>query len=1107
MIWTVGTTVYSKKTWTWDPVPRECSGLTQDTEATEIGECEFNCTDDIDCKVYQWYEDNTCWRGNPKSTECDGDKNVLEGYRMRPIYWKMNRDKCEDLKRDSTAEGSVAQCQYNCQWDLTCELYQYNRGGICHRGKTDGCDGKGLKSLLVESGGTKDYKFIWKKLKHQCDGLDLDNTAASAQDCKGHCETDDACSVWQFYFNGQCWRGAPTECFSGTDARIMKGAYRWYIDNGDSEDDEDEQEEEEAASAEEEPSAENGERRLLSPSVPAPQCVDDKFGLNFCSEWCNTEGYWGCGTSMIRGHDSRNTANVDYECSCAGCNGCAAAEGTCDHNREKCCAYNAKWDMVPMQTWGSTPEGERAWHTANQCDDVMGGSALANCPYMCELTSCPAGSWAVEYDGQMLGADRPGCGIGGCGSRHDHKTPELCADRCEAEDACAAFSFSPESGNPSLAGKTVCQIYPQEESFPTRLLKGANDEYTQLFCKTCDGTRCGANFGGCSCGSANPYCNEDNGWCGSTYAHRDAQFSTQYDYITQCKDDHLGFNFCSEWCGPEGSWGCGEINLSPFFMGVAYRCECAGCNNCPAPEGTCDQTRQKCCAYNLNYGMVPHETWGTTPEEEKAWHTENQCDDVMGGSALSNCPYFCELSTCPIGFFSLDYEGQKLGADREGCGIGGCDSRHEHRTLEACADRCTEEDSCAAFSFSPESGNPDLAGKQVCSIYTREQASPDRVLQGANDEYTQLFCKGCDGTKCGENFGRCSCGKALPFCNEETGSCGATNAHRDAQPLTRYDYKDFGSCSEYWAETQDWCIDGHNAATYEEVEFNTCRDYCAADPDCKSFDWRDVTFGYNCAISHVTSSEVPEGCSNLSWNYYERSNCEGGCLKQNSDPSLPGALVCDHLSNAGECRDAHETWCSMERPDWLANLIRKDSERIRCPRGFWSVKFEGHLLGVDREGCGMGGCDSRYDATTVEACKQRCEAEETCFAFAYAPEGGNSNQPGKTICSIYTFEESQPTRRIVGTNGEYSQIFCKSRKCTECSCYGWDGSNYSNCRQVTEDVPCDGYCVKCEADGTTPMPGAFAEMPEKCIEYENDDSLTGRRLLSALEEQSQRKKY
>jgi len=48
-----------------------------------------------------------------------------------------------------------------------------------------------------------------------------------------------------------------------------------------------------------------------------------KFGIDFCSDWCNVKNIWpGCGTNTLSASDPRNTDNTDYTCSCAACNGC-----------------------------------------------------------------------------------------------------------------------------------------------------------------------------------------------------------------------------------------------------------------------------------------------------------------------------------------------------------------------------------------------------------------------------------------------------------------------------------------------------------------------------------------------------------------------------------------------------------------------------------------------------------------------------------------------------------------------------------------------------------------------------------------------------------------
>jgi len=65
---------------------------------------------------------------------------------------------------------------------------------------------------------------------------------------------------------------------------------------------------------------------------------------------------------------------------------------------------------------------------------------------------------------------------------------------------------------------TKAQCYP---------LSGVSSSSSSIASST---GRCGPNQGGTSCPGNNPYCNEANGWCGSTSAHQNAQSSTRYDY-------------------------------------------------------------------------------------------------------------------------------------------------------------------------------------------------------------------------------------------------------------------------------------------------------------------------------------------------------------------------------------------------------------------------------------------------------------------------------------------------------------------------------------------------------------------------------------------------
>jgi len=72
-------------------------------------------------------------------------------------------------------------------------------------------------------------------------------------------------------------------------------------------------------------------------------------------------------------------------------------------------------------------------------------------------------------------------------------------------------------------------------------------------------------------------------------------------------------------------------------------------------------------------------------------------------------------------------------------------------------------------------------------------------------------------------------------------------------------------------------------------------------------------------------------------------------------------------------------------------------------------------------------------------------------------------------------------------------------KCTRCACSTWSKPNkmYSNCKQYTGT--CKGvYCVKCEADGTTPMPGNAYKHTTECAKYEGSDEASLLDLLEAL---------
>jgi len=56
--------------------------------------------------------------------------------------------------------------------------------------------------------------------------------------------------------------------------------------------------------------------------------------------------------------------------------------------------------------------------------------------------------------------------------------------------------------------------------------------------------------------------------------------------------------------------------------------------------GGCDHLRSRCCSYVI-YGIRPGRGWGSTPSSSKAWYMAHKCDDRVGGTRMSFCPYSC----------------------------------------------------------------------------------------------------------------------------------------------------------------------------------------------------------------------------------------------------------------------------------------------------------------------------------------------------------------------------------------------------------------------------------------------------------------------------------
>jgi len=134
-----------------------------------------------------------------------------------------------------------------------------------------------------------------------------------------------------------------------------------------------------------------------------------------------------------------------------------------------------------------------------------------------------------------------------------------------------------------------------------------------------------------------------------------------------------------------------------------------------------------------------------------------------------------------------------------------------------------------------------------------------------------------------------------------------------------------------------------------------------------------------------------------------------------------------------DCRDAQhfaqgcrweDSWCQCLGPvttppvDPPPLVDPAQAPAAVCPAG-WEQKGD---IGADIGGCGLQSCGERYDITSEAACATRCDGNDDCVGFSYAPMNGDRNHAGVTACTIYNSDA--PTGIWTGTEGIPTQVLC-----------------------------------------------------------------------------------
>jgi len=235
--------------------------------------------------------------------------------------------------------------------------------------------------------------------------------------------------------------------------------------------------------------------------------------------------------------------------------------------------------------------------------------------------------------------------------------------------------------------------------------------------------------------------------------------------------------------GAKMAWDIAEI-VDPTGFAAFGRYLMEGQEECKYPDGPTDQDMSA-----LNAIFKESENWhkscGGTPHGGTETRQRYRLSTVTS-------PMSCELQletqkrTCHHGQIT-DWTGQRSSDGVLLSTKTSCRTATRHTRKMDCKQNCpsgwrhfsTTNHGCCE-SFWSCGGN-----MKWCEKYTHRQA---RNLPTAAVVKAPACRGGIGSGRCGPKFGHKLCGKGWPYCNEANGWCGNTNAHKNAQPSTTYDY-------------------------------------------------------------------------------------------------------------------------------------------------------------------------------------------------------------------------------------------------------------------------------------------------------------------------------
>ena len=145
------------------------------------------------------------------------------------------------------------------------------------------------------------------------------------------------------------------------------------------------------------------------------------------------------------------------------------------------------------------------------------------------------------------------------------------------------------------------------------------------------------------------------------------------------------------------------------------------------------------------------------------------------------------------------------------------------------------------------------------------------------------------------------------------------------------------------------------------------------------------------------------------------AQCAAGlkCFQRQHGETIPGC------SGTGQAAD----WDYCYDPTGGSKALSGGNDGLGCPSGY----TQSGGLGADKAGCGLESCGARYgvQANNENTCRDHCEQYSQCKSFSYAPENGDKNHQGKSVCTVYSSQDfNQMWYGMENGQLKYMQIAC-----------------------------------------------------------------------------------